>query len=102
MSPRVALILGAGPNIGASLSTAFESLGYKIALASRSADSSKDSASKVHVKVDLLEPKSVKSVFDEVSKRLGTPGVVIYNGVSVHPLIRPQQTSLEPARCGVI
>jgi len=85
MSPRVALILGAGPNIGASLSTAFASRGYAIALASRSADASQDSSSKIHVQVDLAKPETVKSVFDEVEKKLGVPGVVIYNGLSPNP-----------------
>jgi NAD(P)-dependent dehydrogenase (short-subunit alcohol dehydrogenase family) len=80
MSPRVALILGAGPNIGAQLASAFEARGYKIALGSRSADASQNTDSKVHVKVDLSKPESVKSAFEQVEKGLGAPGVVVYNG----------------------
>jgi len=80
MSPRIALILGAGPNIGAHLTSAFEARGYKIALGSRSADASKNTDSKIHVKVDLSKPETVKSTFEQVEKGLGVPSVVIYNG----------------------
>jgi NAD(P)-dependent dehydrogenase (short-subunit alcohol dehydrogenase family) len=82
MSPRTALILGAGPNIGAHLTTAFTSRGYKIALASRTADASADTPSKIHVKIDLSDPASVKPVFEQVESKLGVPSVVIYNGKS--------------------
>jgi NAD(P)-dependent dehydrogenase (short-subunit alcohol dehydrogenase family) len=77
---RTALILGAGPNIGAALSNAFSALNYKIALASRSADASADTPNKIHVKVDLSHPESVKPAFEQVEKKLGVPSVVVYNG----------------------
>ena len=77
MSSPVALILGAGKNIGASVAEKFASNGYKVAIASRQkGDASKYTA----LQADLSDVSSVKSVFDETRKSLGEPSVVIYNG----------------------
>jgi NAD(P)-dependent dehydrogenase (short-subunit alcohol dehydrogenase family) len=88
---RTVLILGAGPNIGAALSTAFSALNYRIALASRSADASADTPDKLHVKVDLSHPETVKPAFEHVESKLGVPSVVIYNGAQTPASQTPPQ-----------
>jgi NAD(P)-dependent dehydrogenase (short-subunit alcohol dehydrogenase family) len=77
---KILLILGAGPNIGASLAKAFASRGYKVATASRSPSKGDDGAD-LHVTVDLAKPETVPGVFERVRSELGGEvGVVVYNG----------------------
>lgn len=77
----IALILGAGPNIGASVAEEFASKGYKVVLTSRKiAENANPSFS--HIKGDLSQPNSVVDVFTQVRKLYGEPGVVVYNGMS--------------------
>ncbi|KAF2684786.1 NAD(P)-binding protein [Lentithecium fluviatile CBS 122367] len=99
MSTRVALILGAGPNIGSQVASAFQARGYKVALASRSADAAQNTDSKVHVKVDLTQPETVGAVFEEVEERLGTPEVVIYNAAVVN--VTSAENPLDPSKINV-
>lgn len=79
MSAPVALILGAGANVGQAVARAFAAEGYKIALVARSA---KDTGSEgyLHIRGDLSDPASVPGIFAQVKKELGAPRVVIYNG----------------------
>ncbi len=83
MSSPVALILGAGPNIGASLSQAFSQEGYKVVVSSRSAKSFDGSS--LAISADLTKPHTVHQVFEEVRQKFGEPAVVIYNGPSFLP-----------------
>lgn len=76
----VALIIGAGPNIGAAVAKAFEAKGYKIALAARKLDDGMKENGNLHIKVDLSEPEKVPSIFEKVKEKLGIPSVVVYNG----------------------
>jgi len=75
----LALILGAGPNIGASVAKGFAAKGYKVVLTSRKAPKDADS-SYSYVQGDLSEPKSVVDIFSRVRKLHGEPSVVVYNG----------------------
>ena len=77
----VALILGAGPNIGANVAKEFAASGYKVVLTSRNAPTSED-ASYSHIKGDLSEPNSVVDIFSQVRSLYGEPSVVVYNGIS--------------------
>lgn len=70
------LIIGVGPNIGLGTAKIFASAGYKVAIASRS----KTSESYKYYPFDASEPETVSQLFAEVSKDLGNPNVVIYNG----------------------
>ncbi len=80
MSAKIVLILGAGANVGAKVADSFAKNGFKIALATRTTTHHKDNTRDLIIKADFAEPESVKSVFDEVKAKIGTPNVVIYNG----------------------
>lgn len=81
-SDSVALILGAGPNIGRHVSRALTANGYKVALASRSRSLDENSPGQTGFQVDLSKPSSIPELFTKVKEALGTPSVVIYNGKS--------------------
>lgn len=85
MASKIAIVLGAGPNIGAATIQTFKANGYKVAYASRSASSS-DSASdnELAIQCDLAKPASVTTLFEKVRKTWGEPNVVIYNGTFRH------------------
>lgn len=77
----IALILGAGPNIGASVAEQFAAKGYKVVLTSRKVPENAN-PSFSHIKGDLSQPKSVVDIFTQVRKLHGEPSVVVYNGRS--------------------
>jgi NAD(P)-dependent dehydrogenase (short-subunit alcohol dehydrogenase family) len=90
--PRVALILGAGPNIGTSVAAKFASTGFKVAIASRSGTGSKNADGYLSVKADFTKPETIPAVFDAVKAEFNTaPSVVVYNAAALtNP---PDQTS---------
>ena len=79
MSGPVALIFGAGANVGLALASKFKQEGYKVAAVSRTI---KDDLKKVAHKTisSSLTPEEVEKICTEVEKDLGPPNVVIYNG----------------------
>lgn len=77
----IALILGAGANVGQNVGRALAAKGYRIALASRSLKEGDSSPSKVHIQGDFTDPASVAEIFAKVKSQLGTPSVVVYNGM---------------------
>ena len=85
MSSPIALVLGAGANIGQAVGRKFTANGYRVALASRTASSdasNQDSKDDLfHFRVDLTNPANVKILFEQVQASLGVPNVVIYNGL---------------------
>jgi NAD(P)-dependent dehydrogenase (short-subunit alcohol dehydrogenase family) len=84
MSSPVILILGAGANIGKSVAQRFAKNGYKVALVGRKLASHTDSTKELQIKADFTNPASIKTVFDEVTSKLGVPNVVVYNGREFH------------------
>ena len=82
MSSSVALIFGAGANIGAGVAKAFAASGYKVAVASRSSKHGLTQDDYLHLTCDLDDPSSVTKAFEETRQALGAPGVVVYNGRS--------------------
>lgn len=87
MSVPVALILGAGSNIGSGVARAFAAKGYKIALVARKAEEDKSTANEVHIKGDFANPESLAQVFDKVRSKVGLPHVVVYNGERLQHLL---------------
>ena len=79
-SGKVILILGAGPRLGASIASKFESNGYKVALAARSVSDGTSPEGRLHIKCDLSNSLSVPTVFKTVEQSFGFPNVVVYNG----------------------
>jgi len=82
LSAPVALIFGAGKNIGASVAKSFSDAGYKIATVSRSESSTPASDRRIHIRADLSDPSGIAAVFETVRKQLGQPSVVVYNGAA--------------------
>lgn len=78
----VALILGAGANIGQNVGRAFAAKGYRIALASRSLKEEDSSPSQVHIRGDFTDSASVAEIFAKVKAQLESPSVVVYNGTT--------------------
>lgn len=81
-SSPVALILGAGANIGQNVGRAFAAKGYKIALAARSLKEDDSTSEQLHIKSDFSDPESISKIFAKVTSKFGTPHVVVYNGTS--------------------
>lgn len=80
-TPPVALILGAGANVGQNVARAFLAKGYKTVLASRSLKEEDSTSSQINIRSDFSDPESVAKVFSQVQAKLGLPHVVVYNGM---------------------
>lgn len=82
MEPRLALIVGAGSGLSASLARLFARHDVQVALASRNPDrlallcAETGAAS---FACDATEPEEVAGLFDAVVAALGEPDVVVYN-----------------------
>ena len=83
MSQNTIFILGAGPRIGWSVAEKFKAEGYKVAVGSRRPDIFKvRQEGFLPVSVDLGSVQSIEEAFEKVTKELGVPNVVVYNGES--------------------
>ncbi|KAI9150097.1 NAD(P)-binding protein [Paramyrothecium foliicola] len=84
-SNLVALILGAGPNVGASVASKLASNGYKIAVASRSGNGTKNADGYLTLKADFTKPESIPALFESVKKEFNAaPTVVVYNAAALY------------------
>ncbi|KAF2501713.1 hypothetical protein BU16DRAFT_577798 [Lophium mytilinum] len=90
MTKPILLVLGAGANIGAALTTKFSAAGYRIALAARSLSDGLSSAGHLNIKIDLTDPTAIPTAFSKVKKEFGTPNIVIYNAANVSAPPDPQ------------
>ncbi|KAF4994648.1 hypothetical protein FGRMN_5645 [Fusarium graminum] len=75
----IALILGAGPNIGQSAVRKFTSQGYRVALASRSLKESDSTNDQLHITSDFAKPDEITKTFNRVKDVFDIPSVVMYN-----------------------
>ncbi|KAJ7579756.1 hypothetical protein C8J56DRAFT_1016244 [Mycena floridula] len=83
MSQLIALILGAGSNVGKSVAATLKSHGYRVALGSRNPDFEGVKADGYFaVRVDVSNTDSIIEAFTTVNKDLGPPNVVIYNAAT--------------------
>ncbi|ORY68917.1 uncharacterized protein BCR38DRAFT_424691 [Pseudomassariella vexata] len=86
---RIILVLGAGSNVGAALTTKFQSLGYKLALVSRSTPKP-SSENILHLQADLTDPNVYCSIFTRIRESFGgTPSVVVFNAALLSPSTEP-------------
>lgn len=86
MSQPVALVLGAGPRVGASVAALFATKGYQVAIASRSGTGDKTPEDYLSVKADFASPSSIPAVFSAVKAAFqAAPSVVVYNAASLTP-----------------
>lgn len=82
MNKRVALIVGAGPGIGAAFGEALVAEGYQVALAARNLAKLQPLAAKLRATAfaaDASSPPSLIQLFREVDRSLGEPEVVLFN-----------------------
>jgi NAD(P)-dependent dehydrogenase (short-subunit alcohol dehydrogenase family) len=79
---EVALIVGVGPGLSASLARLFAKEGMSVALASRNTEKlaglQRETGAKAY-KCDAQSPADVDALFTSVVRDLGTPDVVVYN-----------------------
>src|ERR1700741_777005 len=80
--PEIALIVGAGAGLSASLARLFSREGMRVALASRHPEQLAQLCSETGARAfgcDASQPKQVAALYAEVEKALGEPDVVVYN-----------------------
>ncbi|KAK7225422.1 hypothetical protein V2G26_013425 [Clonostachys chloroleuca] len=94
MAPTsIALILGSGPRVGASVAKALSGKGYQVAIASRHGTGTKNSDGYLSLKADFTNPESIAPLFEAVKKEFhASPNVVVYNAASL--TIPPDEDSI--------
>lgn len=78
----IALIIGAGSGLSASLARLFAKEGITVALAARQIDKLAGLAEEIGASrftVDASKPDQVEKLFNQVEQQLGIPTIVIYN-----------------------
>ena len=79
---EIALIVGAGPGLSASLARLFNKEGMAIAWAARDAKKLDGLVREIGARAyacDASAPRDVEKLFEAVSKDLGAPNIVVYN-----------------------
>ncbi len=82
MTYRIALIVGAGSGLSASLARLFAKSGLQVALAARTTDDLELLAQETGAKTfacDAVRREQVEKLFADVAAALGAPDVVVYN-----------------------
>jgi NAD(P)-dependent dehydrogenase (short-subunit alcohol dehydrogenase family) len=82
MNAEVALIVGVGSGLSASLAKLFAREGMRVALAARDVEKIKPLASEISAETfacDTGEPDQVAKLFDNVTAKLGEPTLVVFN-----------------------
>lgn len=93
---KTALVVGAGPGIGASVARALTAAGLKVVVAARNPDRLRDVASAsdaIGLEVDATDPASVAHPFEQTERAIGVPEVVLYNASG---RVRGPLTELDP------
>ena len=76
----VALILGAGPRVGASVAKELMRNGYVVAVVSRNGTNNKTEQGYLSLKADLSDVKDIPAIFGRVREELqAPPSVVVWN-----------------------
>jgi NAD(P)-dependent dehydrogenase (short-subunit alcohol dehydrogenase family) len=100
--PPVALIVGAGPGIGAAVARRFRARGFGLGLIARSAATLEAVRSTLPagplpvlaLQADAGEAASLRSALDEAVSALGAPAVLVYNAAVIRA-DRPGELSAE-------
>jgi NAD(P)-dependent dehydrogenase (short-subunit alcohol dehydrogenase family) len=93
---EIALIVGAGPGLSASLARLFKKEGMTVALAARDAKKLDGLVKEIDGRAfpcDASSPKDVENLFDSVTKSIGEPNLVVYNASG---RVRGPITGLDP------
>ena len=102
MADKVALVVGAGPGLGAALARRFAEGGYSVAVARRRSDDIADLAEEIGGKAyacDAADHGSVAALFEGIGADLGTPTLVSYNAGAYSPGSVLEITPEEFERC---
>jgi len=82
MANEIALIVGAGRGLSASLARACAKRGMKVALAARDTEKlaalARETGAKTYA-CDAADPAAVEALFKSLDKDLGVPALVVYN-----------------------
>ena len=79
---QVALIVGAGPGISASVARGLAAAGLKVGMAARNIEKLAPLAQEIEAErfaADATDPAAVTRLFEEADSRIGIPDVVLYN-----------------------
>jgi NAD(P)-dependent dehydrogenase (short-subunit alcohol dehydrogenase family) len=93
---EIALIVGSGPGLSASLARLFKREGMKVALAARNIQKLDGLVEEIEGRAyacDATSPADVKNLFQSVSQDLGDPNLVVYNASG---RVRGPITELDP------
>ena len=88
MTQDVAVVVGAGPGLGAALARRFAQAGMKVAVARRQTDQLESLASEIGGRAyacDATDHAAVETLFAAVERDLGSPGVVSFNAGAYRP-----------------
>jgi NAD(P)-dependent dehydrogenase (short-subunit alcohol dehydrogenase family) len=97
MTPKTALIVGAGAGLSASVARKLAENGARVALAARSLETNSELAETIGgraYRCDAAEPDQVEALFEAVDADLGAPDFVLYNSSA---RTRGPLIDLEPA-----
>src|ERR1051325_5994912 len=93
---EIALIVGAGPGLSASLARLFTKEGMKVALAARDTGKLNTLVTEIDGRAypcDATSPKDVDQLFRSITRDFGEPNVVVYNASG---RVRGPITELDP------
>ncbi|HET7004230.1 MAG TPA: SDR family NAD(P)-dependent oxidoreductase [Candidatus Binatia bacterium] len=93
---EIALIVGSGPGLSASLALLFSKEGMKVALAARNVEKLDGLVKEINGRAypcDASSPADVKNLFQSVSQDIGNPNLVVYNASG---RVRGPLTELDP------
>lgn len=79
MAGHIAIVFGAGKQIGLRTVEEFKKKGYKVAAVARSLEAGERDGV-LYIPADLTSLSTVGDTFEAVRQRWGEPSVVIYNG----------------------
>lgn len=96
MAQEIALIVGSGPGLSASLARLFTREGMQVALAARNVTKLEGLVKEIGGRAyacDASNPTDVQKLFQSVSQDIGDPNVVVYNASG---RVRGPLTELDP------
>ena len=96
VQPEIALIVGSGPGLSASLARLFKQEGMRVVLAARDIKKLDTLVNQTDGKAyacDASNPKDVEALFSAVSNDVGDPNLVVYNASG---RVRGPITELDP------
>jgi NAD(P)-dependent dehydrogenase (short-subunit alcohol dehydrogenase family) len=99
---EIALIVGAGPGLSASVARLFSREGMRVVVAARDTEKLAALAAETGAQTfacDAVDPEQVARLFEEVQGRIGAPDVVVYNasGRLRGPLLKLVPAEVEQA-----